>query len=80
MSTEQPLSLEELEAFFNTVALPKELRLHKAILISDVPLFVKGHLAVLKSKGIGIGGFYEHLLQARELILQSQAMGNPEGE
>ncbi len=80
MSTEQTLSLEELEAFFNSVELPKQLRLHKAILITDVPLFVKGHLAVLKSKGIGIGGFYQHLLEAREMILKHQAQGGPEGE
>ena len=75
MSTEQPeLSIEDLEAFFNSIDLPKKLRLHKAIVITDLPLFVKGHLSVLKAQGIGIGGFYEHLLEAREALLQ-----NPEG-
>ena len=63
------LSIEELEAFFKSVTLPKEIRLHKSILISDVPLFVKGHIAVLKQKGINAGGFYEHLMAAREVIL-----------
>lgn len=75
MSTEATPTIAELEAFFNSVKLPKQLRLHKSILISDVQLFVKGHLNVLKSKGIEMGGFYEHLLQAREAILKLQEEG-----
>lgn len=68
------LSLEELEAFFKSVTLPKQIRLHRSILISDVPLFVKGHLAVLKQKGLGAGGFYEHLMAAREAILNNEGI------
>ncbi len=63
------LTIEELEAFFNAINLPPQIRLHKSILITDVPLFVKGHLAVIKEKGIEIGGFYDRLLAARAYIL-----------
>jgi hypothetical protein len=46
------MSIQEFEEYFKSVSLPERIELHKSIVIVDVPLFIEGHLAVIKSYGI----------------------------
>lgn len=41
--------LDELETFFKGITIPETIKLHGAITYNDLPGFVKGNLALLKS-------------------------------
>ena len=65
------MTIEELEEYFNNATLPESVSLHKSITIVDVPLFVKGHLSVLKQYGLKnptFSAFYDHLIQLKNII------------
>ncbi|MBB6109700.1 hypothetical protein SAMN05421821_105119 [Mucilaginibacter lappiensis] len=46
------MSIEELEAFFKDVDLPKSFRISRGINIVDVKLFLETQFTVIKSYGI----------------------------
>ena len=47
-----PAEITELETFFASVNLPKQLKINKAVTFQDLPSFVKDNLAKLKSGDI----------------------------
>lgn len=70
-------TIEELEAFFAAQKLPGTISLHKAVRITDVPKFVKSHLALVKERGTDFGGFYERLCQAWKILGGEKAAPEP---
>jgi hypothetical protein len=69
------MTIEELEEYFKNAMLPETVKLHKAVTIVDVPLFIKGHLSVLKQYGIknqNFSSFYDQLLHLKEILDNKQ--------
>jgi hypothetical protein len=68
------MSLPDLEQFFNSVSLPKEVRLSQCETITDVKKFVRSHLDVLKanSGNPAYMPFYERLLKLKEILTKNQ--------
>lgn len=66
------LTIEELDAFFATRKLPKEIELHTGVKISDVPLFVESHIRTYKnnrqSRVYDI--FRVRLMKLRKLLIE----------
>ncbi|WP_183560711.1 DUF6965 family protein [Mucilaginibacter sp. SP1R1] len=68
------MSIEELEAYFKTFELPPKVKLHKAIVIEDVPLFIEGHLSVLKQYGLNnptFKSFYDQLIRLKDILSEA---------
>jgi hypothetical protein len=62
--------LGELEQFFKSVPLPKQVELEKGIIIKNVPKFIESHLAVLQHAGEKpvFESFWTRLRKLREII------------
>ena len=45
------MSLEELESYFEGIALPQKIELVKGVMIEDVPLFLESHFNYLRKNG-----------------------------
>jgi hypothetical protein len=69
------MSLPDIEQFFNSVSLPKEVKLSKFETIIDVKKFVRSHLEVLKSNSGNVAymPFYERLLKLKEILTKNQS-------
>jgi hypothetical protein len=68
MYTEKDIN--ELEQFFKTVSLPKELQLTPDQKITDVKKFYENHLAAVRAN-IGkntFNSFYDRLVKMKELL------------
>jgi hypothetical protein len=67
------MSLPDIEQFFNSVSLPKEVKLSKFETIIDVKKFVRSHLEVLKSNSGNVAymPFYERLLKLKEILTKN---------
>jgi hypothetical protein len=42
------MSLEELETYFESIALPQEVEMFTGVVIKDVPLFLESHFNYIK--------------------------------
>lgn len=64
------MTLNELEEYFKTATLPKELWLNKATHITNVRAMVDSHIEVLKvNEGRpAFGAFYDRLRQVKKAI------------
>jgi hypothetical protein len=64
------ISIEELQAFFNTISLPETIHLEQGVKIINVPAFVQSHLQVLESNGYvpAFSVFYDRLIMLRDLL------------
>jgi hypothetical protein len=43
------MSLEELEIYFNGIALPEKVELVQGVVIEDVPLFLQSHFSYVRN-------------------------------
>jgi len=62
------LSIKDLEIFFNSVELPKQILLTPANLITNVDQFVKSHLKYVESEKNAFKPYYWRLVRLKELI------------
>lgn len=64
------MSVDELDEYFKSIELPKEVKLHKAIKIIDVPLFVKSHIRILRNYGDNrtFSLFHKRLLILKDIL------------
>lgn len=62
--------IAELEQYFSTTGLPKEVQLDAGAKVIDVDKFVKSHLAVLHNNGTkpAYRSFYQRLLLLKEKL------------
>jgi len=42
------MTIEELEAYFTGITLPKQIELEKGVVVMDIPLFLESHLSYVK--------------------------------
>lgn len=68
------MSLTDLEQFFNSIDLPKEIRLSKWEYITNVPVFIESHLGYLKnnSGNIHFLPYYERLIELKEILIKNK--------
>lgn len=62
-----------LEQFFNSITIPKVVKINKAITQNDAPKFVKEKIELLKGNEITstiAENFYHHLQQLKKAILE----------
>ena len=65
--------IEELETYFSSVNITEPIKMNKHSIINNVPLFIKGHLGVVK-KNNGNSTFLTYLERLKQLktILSKQ--------
>lgn len=64
------MTIEELEAYFESVELPENVYLNQATKITDVKKFVSSHILTVKAYGHirAYGSFMDRLLQLKDII------------
>lgn len=64
------MSIEELEAYFESVDLPENVYLNQATKITDVKKFINSHIITVKAHGHikAYSSFMDRLLQLKEII------------
>ncbi|HWW42931.1 DUF6965 family protein [Pedobacter sp.] len=64
------MSIEELEAYFESVDLPENVYLNQATKITDVKKFVSSHIITVKAHGHikAYSSFMDRLIQLKEII------------
>lgn len=64
------MSIEELEAYFETADLPEYIYLNEATKIVEVKKFVTSHIITVKAHGHikAYASFYDRLVQLKEMI------------
>lgn len=64
------MNITDLEEYFKTATLPKELQINRSTRITNVRRMVDNHLEVLKQNGDKptFSTFYDRLLQVKEII------------
>jgi len=66
----QPYTVTELERYFSTAILPKEIKLDESTAIIDVKQFVNSHLGVIRQSGDKqlFSSFYTRLCRLKDLL------------
>ena len=65
------MTIEQLEAYFNTVKLPQHrIKLNNCTTVVDAERFVKSHLEMIKYNGIDkwFKVYYERLLEFKRIV------------
>ena len=65
------MSIQELEDFFKSRALPAEISTHPAIKIVDVPKFIDTQLIQIRTHGLNTPA-YDRLVELREWFLKRE--------
>ncbi len=68
------MTIEELEEFFSTHPVPRQLRLNDAEFISDIPKFLESHFMIAKSRSDvpTFNKFHDRLIKVKDLILKME--------